>query len=127
MKRIFKIRSFNRWQQKAKLSDQALLDAVLEIEAGLIDADLGQGLIKKRIALPGRGKRGGARTLLATNKVNRWFFLYGFQKNEKENITDEELEALQLLASDHLALTDRQLDHAKKVEVLMEICYDNET
>ena len=41
----------------------------------------------KRLALPGRGKRGGARTLVATNKGNRWFFLFGFEKNARANIT----------------------------------------
>jgi hypothetical protein len=35
---------------------------------GLIDADLGGGIVKKRIALPGQGKRGSTRTLLATNR-----------------------------------------------------------
>ena len=53
---------------------------------GLYDADVGGGLVKKRIARPGQGKRGGFRTLVATNKGNRWVFVFGFPKNERSNI-----------------------------------------
>jgi len=54
------------------------------MEQGLIDANLGGGIIKNRVALPGRGKRGSTRTLVATNNANRWFFLFGFEKNERD-------------------------------------------
>jgi len=69
------------------LSDSLLELAVLEIQRGLLDADLGGGIIKKRIALPGRGKRGSTRTLLATNRNDKWFFVFGFEKNERDNIS----------------------------------------
>ncbi len=69
--------------RKTELSDPVLCAAVEEMERGLIDADLGGGVVKKRVALPGRGKSGGARTLVATNKGNRWFFVFGFEKNER--------------------------------------------
>ena len=62
---------------KTEITDSSLCAAVLEMTQGLIDADLGGGVVKKRVGLAGRGKRGGARTLLATNKSNRWFFLFG--------------------------------------------------
>lgn len=71
MKRVFKTRHFSRWLRKTELTDKALCLAVAEMVQGLIDADLGAGVVKKRIALPGRGKSGGARTLLATNKGSR--------------------------------------------------------
>ena len=90
---------------------------------GLIDADLGGGLYKKRIALPGHGKRGGARTLLATNKRNRWFFLFGFQKNEREDITNEEREVLQELSSQFLSYSDNKLNYAVKQGKLLEVLY----
>jgi len=109
------------------LNDQALAEAVLEMSKGLIDADLGKGLVKKRIALPGRGKSGGARTLLATNKKDRWIFLFGFQKNEKGNITAEELYALQSLALDFLDLSEKQMDSALNTGELIEVFYDNQT
>jgi hypothetical protein len=87
-----------------------------------VDALLGKNIIKKRIAIPGKGKRGGARTLLATNHKNRWFFIYGFEKNIKSNVSSTELNALGELASDLLALNDDQLEIAKQDKSLMEIC-----
>ena len=78
MRRVFKTRYFSRWMRKTELSDELLFAAVTEMAQGLIDADLGGGIVKKRVGLSGRGKRGGARTLVATNKANRWFFVYGF-------------------------------------------------
>ncbi len=73
-------RHFSRWLGKTALSIEALCRAVEDMERGLINANLGGGIIKKRVALPGRGKRGGTRTLVATNNVNRWFFVFGFEK-----------------------------------------------
>ena len=121
MRRTFKTRHFQRWMRKTELTDEALLDAVEEMARGLIDADLGGGLVKKRIGLAGRGKRGGARVLLATNKGSRWFLVFGFEKNEKDDITGEEQEALQNLAADLLARTNRQLDQASADGALQEI------
>lgn len=95
-----------------------------EMTQGLIDADLGGGIVKKRVGLAGRGKRGGARTLVATNKGNRWFFVYGFEKNDRANIADDELEALQDIAKQLLARTYRQLDEAVEDDSLQEICHD---
>lgn len=122
MERVFKTRHFQRWMRKTGLTDAALCKAVEEMAAGLIDADLGGDVVKKRVGLAGRGKRGGARTLVATNKGNRWFFVYGFEKNERTNISDEELEALQAIATDLLARTGQQLDVAVADGTLQEIC-----
>ena len=72
--------------RKTELSDLLLRDAVAEMAQGLIEAEMGGSVVKKRIALPGRGKSGSARTLIATNKGNRWFFLSGFEKNERANV-----------------------------------------
>lgn len=71
---IYKTRWFDRWARKHGLSTSALCVAVREMAAGLYDADLGGGLVKKRVARPGQGKSGGFRTLVATNKGNRWIF-----------------------------------------------------
>ena len=125
MKRVFKTRYFSRWMRKTELTDGALCEAVAEMVQGLVDADLGGGVVKKRVALPGRGKSGGARTLVATNKGNRWFFVFGFEKNDRANISDQELEALQDLAQDLLARTGAQLDLAVQTSALEEICHDH--
>ena len=110
--------------RKTELTDLALCEAVAEMAQGLLDADLGGGVVKKRVALPGRGKSGGARTLVATNKGNRWFFVFGFEKNDRANISDSELEALQDLAKDLLGRTGQQLDLAVEERSLEEICHD---
>ena len=91
---------------------------------GLIDADLGGSVFKKRVALPGRGKSGGTRTLLATNLGDRWFFVHGFAKNERANISNQELEALQKLADDLLGLSGSDLDGAIARDTLEEVCHD---
>ena len=103
------------------MSDEALCRAVSEIRRGLLDADLGGGIIKKRVALAGRGKRGSTRTLLATNRNDRWIFIFGFEKNERANILENELEALKLLADDLLSLTDSQISEAMINGSLLEV------
>ena len=87
MRRAFNTRHFGRWMRKTDLSDALPCKAVVEVVAGLIDADLGRGVVKKRVALPGRGRSGGARTLVATNRGKRWFFVFGFDKNQRANST----------------------------------------
>ncbi len=99
---------------------------------GLYDADLGNGLLKKRIARSGQGKRSGFRTLVATNKGNRWIFLFGFPKNERSNIDKDEEVALKLLAAYLLtclpayllSLTAQALDKAQHAGELMEVNCD---
>jgi hypothetical protein len=125
MKRVFKTRHFSRWMRKTELTDSALCRAVAEMTQGLIDADLGGGVVKKRVGLAGQGKRGGARTLVATNKGSRWFFVYGFEKNDRANITNDELAALKEIAEELLARTGLQLDTAVQDGSLQEICDDN--
>lgn len=125
MCRVFKTRHFRRWLRKSEVTDAVLCAAVDEMQAGLIDAELGGDVVKKRVALPGRGKRGGARTLVATRKGSRWFFVFGFEKNERANITPTELEALQTLASALLEMSSAQLDTAVEDGTLQEICHDH--
>jgi hypothetical protein len=84
------------------LTDKALCNAVKEMTTGIIDAELGGSLVKKRIDLAGRGKRGGARTIAATNKGDKWFFLIGFEKNDRSTVSPDELDALKAAASDWL-------------------------
>ena len=125
MTRVFKTRHFQRWARKKGLTDAVLRRAVEEMASGLIDADLGGGVVKKRTGLTGRGKRGGVRTLVATNRDDRWFFMFGFEKNERDNIDDEELEALKDHAADWLACTAAQLDEAVADGALLEIADDS--
>lgn len=125
MRRVFKTRHFSRWMRKTELSDLMLCNAVAEMVQGLIEADMGGSVVKKRIALPGRGKSGSARTLIATNKGNRWFFLFGFEKNERANVSAKELEALQDVAIDLLKHSTAELDALVASNHLQEICNDH--
>ncbi len=125
MHRVFKTRHFTRWLRKSGLSDADLSKAVDEMVAGLVDADLGGDILKKRVAMPGRGKRGGARTLVATRKANCWFFVFGFEKNERSNVSSTELEALQALAAELLSLTAQQLDISVQDGALQEVFHDD--
>jgi len=122
--RCFKTRHFARWFRKTGLSDALLCQTVDEMRKGLIDANLCRGVVKKRIALPGKGKTGGARTLVATNKRDRWFFLFGFEKTVRANITAEELQGLRIIAGQLLRMAPGQLDEAVRDNSLQEICHE---
>ena len=122
MKRILKTRTFCRWLRKTLLTDTVLLKAIDEMERGLVDADLGGNVYKKRVALPGRGKSGSTRTLIATNRQDRWFFMFGFEKNDKENITQAELAYLQEVAQIFLGYSSDELQLDKGE--LLEVYYD---
>jgi hypothetical protein len=118
---IYKTRWFDRWARKQGLPAPSLCAAVREMTEGLYDADLGGGLFKKRIARIGQGKSSGFRTLVATNKGNRWVFVFGFPKNERSNIDKDETEALRKLATHLLSLTTQALGNARSAGELMEV------
>ena len=121
---VFKTRWFQKWAAREGMGDAALLVAVEEMEGGLIDAELGGHVIKKRVALPGRGKRSGARTLVVYRHASLALFVYGFAKNERANISDKELKALKLLAAQLLGYTPPALTKAIKAGELIEVTKD---
>lgn len=126
MPRVFRTRSFNRSMRRTTLSDAALYRSVREMEAGLVDADLGGGIFKKRVALPGRGKRGSVRTIVATQRGGHWFFLFGYEKNKRAAITNAERDALQLYASEFLKMSTARLNRAVQYGDLQEINHDED-
>lgn len=107
--KVFKNAWFTRFARKERISDDALRDAVERAERGLIDADLGGGVIKQRIARPGAGKSKGYRSIVIYKKDDKAFFVYGFSKNELGNIREDEEEQFKSAAKSILALTDRQI------------------
>ena len=121
MTRIFKRRDFARWQTGERLSDTILCKAVREMESGLVDADLGGLLYKKRVARPGSGKSGGYCTLLAARIGSRYVFLHGFPKSTTANITREEKRALQFAGKVFLELPVGNLSKALQSGVLLEV------
>ena len=117
----FKTKAFAKWARSEGLGDEPLCAAVVEMEQGLIDAQLGGQVVKKRVALPGRGKRGSARTVVAFRKGDKAVFIYGFAKNERGNVSEKELQALKLLAKELLGYTATALNKALKAGELIEI------
>lgn len=124
---IYKTKVFDRWFKKTALTDADLIRAVNEMSSGLIDVDLGEQVFKKRIALPGRGKRSGVRTLVASKIQDQWFFLYGFAKSERGSISDQELRALQAIAGSWLEQEQHLLQRAIENGELKEVTKDDNT
>ncbi|HDS1187752.1 TPA: type II toxin-antitoxin system RelE/ParE family toxin [Stenotrophomonas maltophilia] len=123
---VLKRKDFARWQAGESLPDAALCKAVQEMESGLVDADLGGFLYKKRIARPGGGKSGGYRTLLSARIGSRYVFLHGLPKSDKANITQDERKALQFAGKVFLELSAENLAKALESGVLLEVCCDEQ-
>lgn len=125
--RIFQTRWFAKFARKEKMEPVRLHEAVKLAEQGKIDADLGGNLIKQRVARRGEGRSGGYRTLIAFRTPSRSVFLFGFAKNEKENISDEELDDLKKLTRLLLSYDDGELERAMAAKELLEVPYGDET
>jgi hypothetical protein len=125
--RVFVTKVFARFARKEGLKDERLREAIARAERGLVDAELGGNLIKQRVARPGRGRSGGFRTVIAFRATHRSVFLYGFAKNERDNIDATELDDLKKLARQLLGYTENQLVEALKEAELKEVpCADQE-
>jgi len=119
--RVFRNKSFTRFAKKAALDDATLLKAVENAEGGLIDARLGGGVIKQRLARPGQGKSGGFRAIILYKAHELAFFVHGFAKNDRDNIAGNELAALKLLASQMLSFDDQAIAKAVDSGTLIEV------
>ena len=123
--RVFKNKPFARFARKARITDAVLCAAIADATRGLIDADLGGGVVKQRIARKGGGKSGGFRTIILFRVGERAFFVHGFAKNEQDNIRDDELAAFRLVAAEMLAYDDEALAKAIGNGTLTEVmCND---
>ena len=123
MKRVFKTKTFDRWARKV-VADKLLCQAAREIEQGLFEADLGGGLCKKRVALPGQGKSGSARTLVAKKHKGAIFFLAGREKSTPgSDFSDKEVEAAKIIARALENANAEKLDELISSEILKEICH----
>lgn len=119
--RIFRNKSFTRFAKKADLDDATLCKVVDDTERGLIDVNLGRGVIKQRVARPGKGKSGGFRTIILYRAHALAFFVHGFAKKDQDNIEDDELAALKLLASQMLSYDDQAIAKAVESGTLIEV------
>ena len=108
--RVFVLKEIDREFRRQAITDPMLCEAIERAERGLIDANLGGHVIKQRLARPKQGKSGGFRTVIAYEVKKRSLFMYVFAKNEKDNISDKDLERLRGLASWALSRTDAQIE-----------------
>jgi len=123
--RIFKTRALARFTKREAISDESLVVAIETARRGLIDADLGGGVIKQRVARPGQGKRGGFRMLIGF-RSDRAIFLFGFAKNERENIDDQQLTTLREIVASWFAADDKKIAQALKDGLLIEVKHGKE-
>jgi hypothetical protein len=121
--RLFKTRTFERFTRQNGIPDANLASAVKRASRGLIDADLGRSLIKQRVARAGEGKRGGFRLLIGFGS-HRSVFLFGFAKNQRENIDRAELKTLREIAEIFLSASDEKIEQALKDGTLIEVQND---
>jgi hypothetical protein len=121
--RVFKTRTLAKFARRNGISDDSLADAVYRAERGLIDADLGGHIIKQRVARTGQGRRGGFRMLIGF-RSDRAVFLFGFAKNERENIDDAEMATLRDIIRSLLAASAEKIAQALKDGTLIEVPYE---
>lgn len=124
--RVFKTKAFTRFARGMRITDASLREAVVRAERGLVDADLGGGVIKQRVARAGQGRSGGFRILIAYRARTRSVFLFGFAKNEMENIDDDELATLRDIAADWFKADDKAIARAMKEGKIVEVPYGEE-
>ena len=117
----FKTKAFARFAKREGLADAALREAVRRAETGLVDADLGGGVIKQRIAREGGGRSAGFRTIVLFRRRELAFFVYGFAKSDRENLRPDELAAFRLLADRYLGLDEAGLRAAQSIGAIIEV------
>lgn len=120
------LKAFARFQRREQIPDKSLGKALRNAERGLVDADLGGGLIKQRIARAGQGKSGGYRTIIAYRRGDIAVFLFGFAKNEVANLDDDELAYWQQVGRGYLSLDHEELEAAIESGDVKETDYGDE-
>ncbi len=123
---VYKTKEFSRFARKADLGSTELLEAARAVASGQWDADLGGGVFKQRIAREGAGKSGGFRMIILFKVGGHSFFVHGFAKNEKANITPKELKALKMLAATFVGLDGEALEKARAAGEISEVTNDGE-
>jgi len=122
--RIFKNKWFVRFAKREGIEDENLCEAIERAEKGLIDADLGGGVIKQRIARPNEGKSGGFRSIVLFRFGEKAFFVYGFPKSARDNVRKDELQGFKELAGELFEYDEAALASAVKAGALSEVNCD---
>ena len=118
---VLKSKAFARFQKKARITDTDLWSTAQDVERGVVDADLGGGVIKQRIARSGAGKSGGSRSIILFRHGSRAVYVYGFEKKDRANIEADELEAFRELAAVILGYTDAELAERVRDGALLKV------
>lgn len=121
MVKVYKHKQFAKWASKHLLDDKMLMRAAKEVCGGFFEANIGKYLYKKRLASKTKGKRGGLRTVIAFKKNNRVFYIYGYSKSKKANISQIELQASTKLAYDLINLSEINLTALLQRKILIEV------
>ncbi|MBV9199307.1 MAG: type II toxin-antitoxin system RelE/ParE family toxin [Alphaproteobacteria bacterium] len=124
--RIFKTRWLVRYARRQRIGDASLREAIERAGRGLIDADLGGGIIKQRVARAGQGRSGGHRMLVAYRAGSRAVFLYAFAKNERDNIDPDELLTLREIGAAWLAADAQRITDAIGQGILQEVVNEDQ-
>ncbi len=122
----FKTKAFARFADREGVEDAALCEAVRRAGEGLIDADLGGGVIKQRIARRGGGRSGGFRMIVLFRRGELAFFVHGFAKSDRDNLRRDELVAYRLLAHEYLSLDDAGLKAVRATGTIIEVNCDDQ-
>jgi hypothetical protein len=118
---VFKTRWLARFARHERITDQSLLEAIARAERGLIDVDLGGGLIKQRVARKGQGRSGGYRVIVAYRLKDRAILLFAFAKKDRGNIDDNELAELRKLGANWLDATPQAIDEGLEDNLIEEV------
>ena len=123
--RIYKTKVFARFARKERVSDESLSEAIDRANQGLVDANLGGHVIKQRVARKGQGRSGGYRVLIAFRIKDLAILLYGFAKNERDNIDEQELATLKDLAAAWMS-SNENVQRDYKIGLLLEVKDEHE-
>ena len=123
---VFKTKWFARFARRERITDESLREAIDRAARGIVDADLGGGLIKQRVAREGQGRSGGYRMLVAYRAQGRAVFLYGFAKNEQENLGPDDLASLREIAAGWLEADADRIRTAIEAKELLEVDHGEE-
>jgi hypothetical protein len=123
--RVFKTKWFKRFLKKESISEEKIDQTIQDIFEGRIDGDYRGGLVKQRLARDNQGKSGGYRIIVFFKVKHRMFFVFGFAKSDRENITSIEEESFRKLASYYFTLSDKELEMLLLNHELTEISYES--
>jgi len=119
--RVFKYTGFSRFASKEGISDKELLEIVEQLEKDQADANLGGDVYKVRVARQGEGKSGEHRIIVYFKNEFRTFFVYGFSKSDKDNISAKDLKRFKEDAKIQFSFTEEQIEARLRNGIFIEI------